>query len=207
MYHSGCRHVPLARLRYSSRHEHSPPCGTARRRRPFRAWCATGPLTSNCGATRALIQEAGLSPGGCRTPWCPRGRGANSIKRLDVGGRRSARRTSKKGPTQGKGGARPASARSSSHRAACTGTEPDGRAPRLASPLSSQGLAPCGAERDRTVGLLSAIQALSQLSYSPRGPIARADGNLTEGDRVCNREFLWLHRLRIGDVGRRQGDT
>ncbi len=28
-----------------------------------------------------------------------------------------------------------------------------------------------GAERDRTVGLLNAIQALSQLSYSPTGKI------------------------------------
>jgi hypothetical protein len=30
-----------------------------------------------------------------------------------------------------------------------------------------------GAERDRTVGLLNAIQALSQLSYSPMGYVAR----------------------------------
>ena len=33
--------------------------------------------------------------------------------------------------------------------------------------VARAGLAPCGAERDRTVGLLNAIQALSQLSYSP----------------------------------------
>ena len=41
-----------------------------------------------------------------------------------------------------------------------------------------RGLACCGDERDRTVGLLSAIQALSQLSYIPNTPdaaVARGD--------------------------------
>ena len=33
----------------------------------------------------------------------------------------------------------------------------------------------CGAERDRTVDLLNAIQALSQLSYSPDVSSLRAD--------------------------------
>jgi hypothetical protein len=33
--------------------------------------------------------------------------------------------------------------------------------------LAGEGVTTSGAERDRTVGLLSAIQALSQLSYSP----------------------------------------
>ncbi len=41
-------------------------------------------------------------------------------------------------------------------------------------PLFSNG----GAERDRTVGLLNAIQALSQLSYSP------TDQNLTPKRRI-----------------------
>ncbi len=35
-----------------------------------------------------------------------------------------------------------------------------------------------GAERDRTVGLLNAIQALSQLSYSP----SRGKSNMEKGE-------------------------
>ena len=45
----------------------------------------------------------------------------------------------------------------------------------------------CGDERDRTVGLLSAIQALSQLSYIPNASDRnRTRRYSTQGGRVCN---------------------
>src|SRR6185312_15692342 len=47
-----------------------------------------------------------------------------------------------------------------------------------------------GAERDRTVGLLSAIQALSQLSYSPKASDrGRTRRHSTQGGSVCNRRL------------------
>src|SRR4029079_15881535 len=58
-----------------------------------------------------------------------------------------------------------------------------------------------GDERDRTVGLLSAIQALSQLSYIPiaTGRVSVDRGrHSTEGDRLCNRGLLKIARGQAG---------
>jgi hypothetical protein len=52
----------------------------------------------------------------------------------------------------------------------------------------------CGAERDRTVGLLSAIQALSQLSYSP---IAVVRGASTAATFYAGRSSLQPKVVRI----------
>src|SRR5256885_940147 len=55
-----------------------------------------------------------------------------------------------------------------------------------------------GDERDRTAGLLSAIQALSQLSYIPIAA-GRVNGqprrHSTQGDRLCNQPLLIKGRM------------
>jgi hypothetical protein len=47
-----------------------------------------------------------------------------------------------------------------------------------------------GADEDRTHDLLNAIQALSQLSYSPVSKLVNERGDLAYGFRVCQYIFL-----------------
>ena len=53
----------------------------------------------------------------------------------------------------------------------------------------------CGAERDRTADLLNAIQALSQLSYSPKVSY------MQQLDATITNEIKWLHYIRTRVFG------
>jgi hypothetical protein len=54
-----------------------------------------------------------------------------------------------------------------------------------------------GAERDRTVGLLNAIQALSQLSYSPTEVFL--SNSLYQNTHDCQKENKFCQLGRIGE--------
>ena len=53
----------------------------------------------------------------------------------------------------------------------------------------------CGAVRDRTADLLNAIQALSQLSYSPKVSY------MQQLDATITNEIKWLHYIRTRVFG------